>query len=25
MCFGPLFRFVCGADAAVPRIARRLS
>jgi thioredoxin reductase len=25
MCFGPLFRFVCGADAVVPRLARRLS
>jgi FAD-dependent urate hydroxylase len=25
MCFGPLFRFVCGARAAVPRLARRLS
>jgi thioredoxin reductase len=24
MCFGPLFRFVCGAEKAVPRVARRL-
>jgi len=25
MCFGPLFRFVCGAEVAAPRLARRLS
>lgn len=25
MCFGPLFRFVCGAAVAAPRLARRLS
>lgn len=25
MCFGPLFRFVCGAEIAAPRLARRLS
>jgi hypothetical protein len=25
MCFGPLFRFVCGAGIAAPRLARRLS
>ena len=25
MCFGPLFRFVAGAQIAAPRIARRLS
>ena len=25
MCFGPLFRFVCGADVAAPRLARRFS
>jgi cation diffusion facilitator CzcD-associated flavoprotein CzcO len=25
MCFGPLFRFVCGAEVAVPRLARRLT
>jgi cation diffusion facilitator CzcD-associated flavoprotein CzcO len=25
MCFGPLFRFVTGAEVAAPRIARRLS
>jgi thioredoxin reductase len=24
MCFGPLFRFVCGAEIAAPRLARRL-
>ena len=24
MCFGPLFRFVCGAEVAVPRLARHL-
>jgi thioredoxin reductase len=25
MCFGPLFRFVTGADTTAPRLARRLS
>lgn len=25
MCFGPLFRFVCGAEVAAPRLARRLA
>ena len=25
MCFGPLFRFVTGAEVAAPRLARRLS
>jgi len=25
MCFGPLFRFVCGAEVAAPRLARHLS
>jgi FAD-dependent urate hydroxylase len=25
MCFGPLFRFVCGAEVQAPRLARRLS
>jgi hypothetical protein len=25
MCFGPLFRFVCGAKVSAPRLARRLS
>jgi thioredoxin reductase len=25
MCFGPLFRFVCGAEKAVPKVARHLS
>jgi FAD-dependent urate hydroxylase len=25
MCFGPLFRFVTGAEVAAPRVARRLS
>ena len=25
MCFGPLFRFVCGAEVVGPRLARRLS
>jgi cation diffusion facilitator CzcD-associated flavoprotein CzcO len=25
MCFGPLFRFVCGAEVAAPRLARRFS
>ncbi len=25
MCFGPLFRFVSGAEVAAPRLARRLS
>lgn len=25
MCFGPLFRFVSGAEVAAPRLARHLS